>query len=286
MKGQSTIEFLGAAFLFLIALIGSLTMMSGQVPQFRDDVQQSAHNMEIYRLTENMITKPGWHTYGSGGSNWEKNASTISGTTQLGLAADYHVIAWDKLQALSTTGRDRFNYSQFRDINELDNQYYFNFTWYPIVETSKTFTRGSSPSYIDEPTDDDSDGSRYYNAENRVHYGTFRLNGSEFPFLVAAFDGVYNTVYVTGNPGDWNFYESSEHKVGDVISLDGTEFRVKKIQNRERRPGAAVILSRHLKSFGAPPETADSTTVKLNRYVSLRAPETDKEVVRMGVLSW
>lgn len=287
MKAQATIEFLGGALLFLIALVGSLTLMSNQVPEFTADVAESAHNMEVYRITSNMITKSGRHNFGAGGGNWEKNSTTIAHTTQLGLASDYHVIEWDKVQSLSTTGSNKFNYSQFREVHNLDNSYFFNMTWMPVVETSKSFTRTMPPSspLIDEPTDDNNDTSPYSTAENRIHYGTFKYNGSEYPFLVVAFNGVYDTVYFTGNDDDWKFFEDDEYKVGDRITMQGREFKIEKIQNRERTPGAAVILKNHLKSFGSPRDS-ESTTIKLNRYVSLEAPNTDRGVVRMEVLSY
>ncbi len=280
MKGQSTIEFLGGLFLFLIALVGALTLMSDQVPEFTEDVEQSSHNMEIYRLTSNMMTESGRHTFGAGGTNWEKNSSTVAATTQFGLADDYKLLNKEKVDNLSTTGVNSLNYSQFREINSLDHQYFFNFTWFPIVETSNLFTRTEPPPGIDEPNDD----PQYSNSENRIHYGNFTIDGLEYPFLVVAFDGVYDTVYFDTDR-DLNFFEENKRKPGGTVFMNGTEFTLEKIQNRERRPGTSVILSTHLKSFGPNSEGTEVRT-KLNRYASLNATETDTEPVRIEVLSW
>ena len=281
MKGQSTIEFLTGLFLFLIALVGSLTLMSDQVPEFTEDVEESSQNMEMYRLTTNMLTKSGRHNFKDGGTEWEKNSSTVGNTTQFGLAEDYFVLDKDKIDALSTTGQGKFNYSQFRDINDLDNQYFFNFTWMPIVESSKSFTRTQPPPGFNEPDDDPA----YSNAENRVHYGNFRIAGDEYPFLVVAFNGVYNTVYFDTNR-DYNFFESNKRKLGETVKMNETEFKVEQIQNRKRKPGTSVILSTHLKSFGANLDGARGSRTKLNRYASLKAQGTDKEVVRIEVIAW
>ncbi len=280
MKGQSTIEFLGGLFLFLIALVGALTLMSDQVPEFTEDVEQSSHNMEIYRLTSNMMTESGRHTFGAGGTNWEKNTSTVAATTQFGLADDYKLLNKEKVDNLSTTGVNSLNYSQFREINSLDHQYFFNFTWFPIVETSNSFTRTEPPPGIDEPNDD----PQYSNSENRIHYGNFTIDGLEYPFLVVAFDGVYDTVYFDTDR-DLNFFEENKRKLGGTVFMNGTEFTIEKIQNRERRPGTSVILSTHLKSFGPNVEGTEVRT-KLNRYASLNATETHTEPVRIEVLSW
>ncbi len=284
MKGQSTIEFLGGLFLFLIAIVGALTLMSDQVPEFTDDVAQSSHNMELYRLTSNMMTESGRHTFGAGGTNWEKNSSTVAATTQFGLADDYKLLAKDKVDNLSTTGANSLNYSQFREINSLDHQYFFNFTWFPIVETSSSFIRTEPPPGVVEPDDAENPNYVYSNAENRVHYGNFTINGTSYPFFVAAFDGVYDTVYFDSTR-DLDFDVEDKQYVGDTLVMEGVDFRIIKIQNRERRPGTSVILSTHLKSFGPNPEGTEVRT-KLNRYASLNATETDTEPVRIEVLSW
>ncbi len=283
MKGQSTIEFVGAMLLFLIAVVSSLTVISGKVPQFTEDLEDKSQNMEMYRVTNTLSTASGRHSYGSGGPNWQKNSSTVSATERIGLAQDYHVLNFSKVRALSTTGSDGLSYGNFREITNLDNQYNFNFTWMPTVETSSSFIRTNPPSNppINEPNGD----PRYSSAENRVHYGSIRINGTSYHFLVAAYDGVYNTVYF--DPfGSWNFQAGDKRKVGDTVVMDGRNFTIEKIQNRDRTPGASVILSRNIKTFGVNTESADNTAVKLNRYGVLAANNTDREIVRMEVLSW
>lgn len=286
MKGQSTIEFLGSVLLFLIVLVASLTVMSNQIPEFTDDVSESSQNMEMYRISNQMMTKPGRHFHDAGGTDWDKNSSTLSSVEEFGLAEDFKVMDKTKVDNLSTTGSESFNYSQFRDLTNLGNQYFFNFTWFPIVETSESFTRTMPPDNppINEP---ESIGSslNYSNAENRVHYGSFKLRGDNYNFLVTAYDGVYNTTYLAEDANTWNFTDSEPLSEEDSVTLDGREFDIIRLQNRDRTPGSAVYLRRAFKSFGPDP-TGNDEVSKLNRYSVLKAPNTDEEVVRMEVFSW
>lgn len=279
MKGQSTVEFLGGMLIFIIALVISLTMMSGEIPAFTSSVEDSAHNMELYRVTNQLMTETGRHSYKSGGPEWEKNSSTIKNVEEFGLAQDYHVLDRDKVKNLSITGGLHFNYSQFRETTNVNNQYYFNFTWFPVVPTSNTFTRTKEPVNppIKEPKTD-----YYSRAENRIHYGKAKFNGSNYKFLVAAFNGVYNTTYVSD---DWNFSGRSPIGIGDQVNL-GEEFEVVKFQNRDRRPGSSIVLKNYLNSFGVNPERTGETVTKINRYAVLDAPSYGAWPVRMEVLSW
>lgn len=280
MKGQNTLEFLVGVLLFILVITASLSIISGRIPAFSEDVEQSAKNMEMYRVTEQILSESGRHSYGTGGTNWEKNSSTVSNTEEFGLATDYHVVALDKIKALSTTGKPAFNYTQFRKLTDVRNQYHFEFIWFPIVETSSSFTRTMPPA---NPPIVSPDSSRYSQAENRVHYGSLLMNGTQYNFLVAAFDGVYNTTYVSES--NWDFENAPPHGTGDVIQLDSRDFEIVKFQNRDRKPGASVILKRHLKSFGSNPPEIGSVT-KLNRYAVLKTPDTDKGLLRMEVLAW
>jgi hypothetical protein len=279
MKAQSTIEFLGSVFLFIVAIVGALAVMSDRVPEFTEDMDMASQNVEAYRITETMMSKPGRHSYGSGGSNWEKNISTVSDMERFGLANDYHVMNRSKLDAI--TGSD-LNYSSFVSATDAENDYFFNFTWFPVVETSRSFKRNSPPS---SPPIIEPENVSYNQSENRVHYGSFRLNGSEHAFLVAGFEGVYDTVYINST-GPWNFSEGVNRTVGEDFALNGKNFTVESIQNRRRTPGASFILSRPLGSFGDPPSFTDTERVKFNRYATLAMEDTESEVVRMEVFSW
>lgn len=272
-KGQSTIEFLGTSLMF-IALLGSILMVaSDSIPQFDDEVEEARMNMEIHSLTSKMLTQPGST---SSSSNWEQNPGNIQ---TFGLADKNGEVELSKIGALddSANNPSTLNYTEFREVTEINNQYRLIFTWYPLVETYKTFTRSDPPSKILEPTVDE-----YMNADNTVHYGTAFINGHEMKFVVTAHDGLYDTVYISEN---WNFGTSERAQRGQVVNIQGMDFTVSSFQNRVNDPGNLVIFSSQIKDFGAPQEQA-STVVKLNRYAVLKDIESDDFPVKIEVLTW
>ncbi|MEF8880494.1 MAG: hypothetical protein V5A72_01535 [Candidatus Nanohaloarchaea archaeon] len=278
-KGQSTIEFIGSMLIFLIVLVTSLTVMSDRMPEFSSDVEESSTNMEMYRITNQIMTDSGRHSFGSGGYDWEKNSSTVANTEEFGLANDFHILNKSKIDKISTTGDSVFNYSQFRDLKKLNNQYRFNFVWFPIVETSGSFTRTKRPSNppIREPSDPE-----YQNAENRVHYGSMEMLGTRYKFLVAAYNDIYNRTYISDN---WNFSTSDSYGEGDNVTM-GKDFKIENFQNRDKQPGSSIIFRKHINSFGLNPRGASGPVTKMNRYAVLEANQTDREIVRMEVLAW
>ncbi|MFB6208328.1 MAG: hypothetical protein ABEJ69_03185 [Candidatus Nanohaloarchaea archaeon] len=278
MKGQFTLEYIGAAVFFLLTVVGVAAMGANKIPKFQEDMKTSSLNMEAREVTERMLSSPGYHDYGSGGTDWERNVATISHTTEFGLASDYLVVEKDKLENLSYTGADQFNYTQFKRVAEVEHNYLFNFTWMPVVETPRSFIRGSPKGPVGtEPT-----SASYPTANNRVHYGTLYIFNREYKFLVTAHDGVYDTLYYSG---DWNFDDNIPYSRGEKISLRGREFRITKFENRGDTPGTSVILSRHVKTFGGSIDQ-DSRVIKLNRYAVLNARNSDPQPLRIEVLAW
>jgi hypothetical protein len=230
----------------------------------------------MYTLTEKLISEPGYHDKSGGGSDWENNINSVQ---DFGLASDYLTLEKDKIDAISTTGDSSFNYSQFKNVSDIENQYNIEFKWLPVVETSKSFTRNQSPSKITEP-----DSDYYERSSNEVHYGSLRLNGSNYNFLVTAHDGIYNTTRVREN--DWNFLGEPYYGENDYILLDDYNFTVERFQNREDERGASLILGNTIKSFGPNPEGVDQSVIKLNRYAALDVEDSEYQPVRMEVLSW
>lgn len=273
MKGQSTIEFLGTSLMF-IALLGTiLTVASDTVPMFDNEVQEARLNMELHDVTNNLLTNPG--STGSS-SNWEKNP----GATQvLGFADQMGEVERTKIGALDddSNSNNLVNYTEFREITGVENQYRFIFTWYPIVETYKTFTRSEPPSKILEPTIEE-----YTDDGNTVHYGSAMINGHKMKFLVTSHNQVYDTVYISPT---WSFRGSQPHVRGEVVTMQGQQFTVKKFQNRAEDPGNLVIFSSKIKDFGAQQAQA-SRVVKLNRYAVLKDIGSNDFPVKIEVLAW
>ncbi|MFQ3308205.1 MAG: hypothetical protein ACI977_000433 [Candidatus Nanohaloarchaea archaeon] len=274
MKGQSTIEFLGTSMMF-IALLGTIIMVaSDSLPRFDSEVEEASLNMELQTLTTKMLTQPGETTGGS--SDWERNPDLIE---TFGLADKSGEVERSKIQALddSSNSPSTLNYTEFRSTENIENEYRMVFTWYPIVESSKTFTRTNSPSKIQEPTT-----SEYTDDGNTVHYGSAMINGQDMKFLVTSHDNVYDTVYISP---EWNFLNAEPRVEGEVVDIQGQNFTVSEFQNRDENPGNLVIFSKNLNDFGAIQGQA-STVIKLNRYAILKDVGSDDFPLKIEVLAW
>lgn len=281
MKGQFTIEYIGSAIFFLLTLVGVAAIGAGKVPQFQSEIHESSLNLEARMITNHMLSSKGYHDYGPGGTNWDQNTATVSNVVEFGIARDYMEVEMDKIENLSTVGVTDFNYSQFKRVTGAMHNYRFNFTWMPIVETHNTFVRGDPPvidgENLTEPT-----ASSYDNADNTVHYGNITLYNREFKFLVTSHDGTYDTVYASST---WDFSGDSPRNVRDTVLLSGNRFRVVSFQNLGKKTGTSVILSRHLKTFGANIDR-ESKVIRMNRYPALYRPDSELEPVRMEVWIW
>lgn len=275
LKGQINIEFLASAMLYLIALGAVVTASSAVLPSYSQETQKAELNLEARSTTFKLLTDEGEHGFSGGGTNWQKNNTTRDATETLGLSngKDFHLNR-AKLNALRNVGEDYFNYSQFRKIADVENQYKFNFTWTPIVNTEKSFTKGNSPGFITEP---DTTEPPYSLVDNEVHYGSITISGENHKFLVTARNGVYNAT-ITSN--DWDFVDDPSYGIGESILLSTTEYRVERFQNRDDDRGAIMVLARNLKTFGAKIGDA-STVIKFDRYAVLEG-----EPVRIGVWTW
>lgn len=278
MKGQISIEFLAAFFLYLLAIVVVFQAISGEVDPFQSSLEQKPLHYEAKYVSDQILTKPGYHTFGAGGTDWEENLSTMDEMTNFGLAKDYLVLDRGKLENVSTVGSSKVNYTTFRETLGLDNQYEFNFILKPIVETERSFERNSSSAPVTEP-----DTGLYSVSGEEVRYGTVRLGGQNVHFLVTSHRSSYNTTYVSTND---DFDEGERPMgVGDQFTVSGREYTIETIQNRKYEKGSLLTLRRHVKEFGAQrDQTAE--IVKINRYVTYRAEGSERQPMLVEVYAW
>ncbi|MFB6291921.1 MAG: hypothetical protein ABEI58_00845 [Candidatus Nanohaloarchaea archaeon] len=288
MKGQIHIEFLAAAFIYLIALAALVTLGSGAMPSFSGDVTEASLNLEARQVSTKMLSNPGGHSYSGGGTDWEANNDTVREANAVGLADGFLDLERDKIMRLRTINPrnndfNYLNYSQFKDITGADHQYRFNFTWMPVIETHRTFTKGQgdsvSPS-ITEPQIRDADGDLTYygRAGNEIHYGSAVLRGKTYNFLVTSHNGVYNTTYVSRT---WDFRNERIFGRGDrLYEYPGEYYVLDSFQNREDEPGSILVLQSHLKTFGASIDD-DSQVIRLQRFATM-----ESEPLKVEVWTW
>ena len=288
MKAQFSIEYFGSMLLFLIAVLGIASIGAGQVPEFRDDVEEASLNLEAYSVSTRLMSQPGYHRNGGGGTEWEQNIDTIRDIEDVGLASEYKVLQKDKIDRLSTIGDNSLNYSLFTDKVDLSNDYRFRFTWMPMITTSDSFKRSNSPDFIAEP---ESTVDSYWNADNDVHYAVHDFVSDRYCFMTVSHNGVYDTLYKTEYnasafyPCDFfTDYKYTRHQLGETVTLAGYPFRVQEFQNRQNEPGTMTVLKRTVTTFGASFDQ-DSRVVKLNRYAALEAGNTIHPL-RLEVWAW
>jgi hypothetical protein len=282
-KGQISLEFV-TSILFVIFILAFLIFtITDYVPRIEEYNQRAQVNLEARSLTEMLMTSPGYHTFRDNGTNWEKNSSTLKNAREVGLASDYHVIQKDKVMSLVTAGQDGLNYSRFREIANFENQYRFEFTVLPIINTHRKFTRTEPPR---NPEIIEPENPEYDDSGNRIGYGSIRMGGTKYNALTTSHDGRYDTLYlVNQSSNDWNFTDAGRYIEGDTITLGGRNFEIEGFQNSGDKIGNIVVISRQLKTFGSALDTS-ATIIKLNRYAALEQPGADLHPLRIEVFSW
>lgn len=278
MKGQINFEFLVAAALYLLAVGTVILNSSSFIPDYRDSLDSASKHTEARAITSTMLTEPGSHTYGAGGENWEKNLSTQSSISGFGVALGFHELDLSKVETLNTVGESGLNYTEFRRVSGVANQYRMRFVLLPVVETPREFRKDDPPNSPNIRTPRTTEFSR---AGNTVHYGNETVGGRDIRVLATSHDGAYDTAYLSGDD-DWDFNDpqTESRSVGDKVRTPEVVLTLDAFQNRRNDKGAAVFFSGDIKVFGASPDVA-SDIVSLDRYAELKG-----EPVRVEVLAW
>ena len=281
--GQVTIEYL-LSTLFVIIMLSTLLLLSvDRVPEIDEASNPAEVTMEARRISSMMITSPGSHSYGTGGSKWEKNSSTLQNIDSIGFATDYHAVDRDKVENLTSYSSDGLNYSVFRKLTNIDNQYRFLFTYMPVIHTPESYRRNNPP---EDPNITEPQSSDYDSSGNTVRYGGFTIGGTEYNFIVTSHNDVYDTVYRNRHSNQrWDFTSSPRFEVGEEIKLDGRNFTLRTIQNTERKSGSFFLVSRQFKQFG-PSFDATASIQKLNRYATLNETGTMLQPLKIEVFAW
>jgi len=281
--GQVTIEYL-LSTLFVIIMLSTLLLLSvDRVPEIDEASNPAEVTMEARRISSMMISSPGTHSYGTGGSKWEKNSSTLQNIDSVGFATDYHTLDRDKVENLTSYSSDGLNYSVFRSLTDIDNQYRFLFTYMPVIHTPESYRRNNPP---EDPNITEPQSSDYDSSGNTVRYGGFTIGGTEYNFIVTSHNDVYDTVYRNRHSNQrWDFTSSPRFEVGEEIKLDGRNFTLRTIQNTERKSGSFFLVSRQFKQFG-PSFDATASIQKLNRYATLNETGTMLQPLKIEVFAW
>lgn len=282
-KGQVTIEFLLSTIFVIIVLSTLLYFEAENVSRIDESYNPAEVNMESRRMSTGLITSKGSHDFGSGGAEWEKNMSTLQNIESLGLSSDFHVLEREKIENLTSYSADGLNYSKFRELTDLENQYRIIFTYLPVVHTSNKFTKRSPP---ENPNITEPDNSDYVTAGNDVRYGDIVIGNKKYNFLVTSHGGEWDTVYRNRHSvGRWNFSDTSSNAEGDLVNLDSRDFTLRNIQDTSEKGGTSVLFARQFNIFGPSFDTT-ANIQKLNRYAVLNETGTSLQPVRLEVFAW
>lgn len=280
-KGQVSLEFLASSLFIIIVLTAILLDSADYVGQISERNDRATVNLEARRVTEALMTSAGRHSYGTGGTDWERNRDTIDSVEQVGLARDHYVIDSEKLNSLSTRGTEKLNYTRFREVAGIENQYRFEFILTPILNTEKEFTRTRPPRNpsIKEPEND-----QYRSSGNRVGYGQETIQGNTYRFLTTSHNGIYDTLYLIDSSRGWDFTTAERYTEGERFVKNEDRFEVSSFDNAGAKTGDLVVLTHQVKTVGSAVDISSSVT-KLNRYAAY-STENSMHPMRIEVLSW
>lgn len=285
MKGQINFEFLVAAIVYLSA-IGGVLFASSAIPSFQSSTERANSHMEARAISNHLITQPGYYETSTTGTDWEESEKRIKNLESVGLADSSHRINRQKLEQLQTVTvqepETKVNYTRFREIMDVENEYKLTFVWFPTSDTHRDFTKGNPPSDPDEDGQTETfiepkEESYAERAGNKVNYGQLSLRGVTYNILVASHNETYDTVRINNN--GWDFEDNTKLSEGQTRDLGNQEYTLHRIQNRDREQGAAVMFKKEIKEFGSSP--GNKETVRLARYATMSSYP-----LRVEVLAW
>lgn len=243
---------------------------------FADRSDRLQQNLEAQEVTSEMMNSEGSPT------DWETD-----NVESFGLAAENEkllVLDRDKIKTLNSlddpeqSGED-LGYNQFVAMTGVENQYLFNFTWFPTVTTFENYEKNEPPEepYIREPTG----VTEYGNADDKVHYGNATLEDQIYKFLITSQNGEYQDVYISQS---WDFRGVEPIQKGQTKGILPDNLDLEIIQNQPDQPGTMLIFRKNLRQFGAQRDRS-SRSFKFNRYGMINDGE-QKHPIRVEVTVW
>lgn len=251
MKGQINIEYIGAAILFFLGVGVVIFVGINILPEYQDDIESQAKYYEAQRVTTQMMATEGFTLADAGANNWSYSDPRAQWVDDFGLKNEEGELSKEKIERLSNSDElGKVNYTQFRNVADVENQYHFKFISRPVFEYNGSFMRTDPPEdpEIIEPEED------YQFKDNRVVYGENRYLGDVYRYLIVSEDLEYDRVYFSE---DWNFTDSDPVHLGETVDLHDRELVLDHVTNVENSPGSFALLEKQIHEFGAPVGAAD-----------------------------
>ncbi len=240
MKGQINLEYINAAFLFILSIGIVIFISLDAIPAFEDQTETSELYYEATALSEKLLNTQGYTTEDGGTTKWADSADRIEDTVKIGLQDSTGNVSLSKIEALDpvSTSPGKINYSEFRSATGVSNQYSLDFTLKPVFEAHGSFLRTKPPS---DPPVQEPDRDSYDNAGNRIFYGHDTVYGDDYFYLIVPHDNSYDTLYISKS---WNFQDSETQRLqtDDRTNLYSRDLGVSYFTNAENTPGNYVLL--------------------------------------------
>jgi hypothetical protein len=262
-NGQISIDYIAGALVFFGSIIVLISSVLNVIPQFQNTHAVNELELAGWGLSETMMNDPGyWSNTSGNGTDW--HTASPANVTVIGVqAANRTGISAAKIRAL----RD-MNYRRVQRILGTTRQFTVSFTKILHIDTYRRFNRsGSSPGFITEP-------SYPGGTAETVHYGSKKIDGTPYRFLLADSAGWYNNLWVSE---DWDFTDADTTKYNlttdQVITLDADAYRIN-IGDVQIGQGNTVILKRRIGRIGTPPTANTGNIIEMKRYGTTKQTDT------------
>lgn len=251
MKGQLSIDYIAGALVFFAALVLLISNVLGTIPQLEEQYQTNELQLTAWSLSEVLLHDRGyWSNATENGTNWHVNLRTQD-TEALGLQGA-NGLSREKLQALQN-----MNYQRITNILHINTSFNMELTEFLYIDTHRSFTPGSDPGFITEPTYSG-------NVRGDVQYGSERIDGTSYYFLLANTVGWPNSLWVSE---DWNFTDATYYNLSttSVVTLEDNTYLANPSSNQISE-GRALILQRRVGRVGTVPSGSVDDIRQITRY--------------------
>ena len=251
---------------FFVSVLFIVTGVLNAIPEFTDQVVQNRLETQAWSLSTVILSTPGyWKNISDDGTSWERKTEYVR---SFGLESEERPgLEREKIQAL-----DSIAYSEMKRILATEFDFSMDFTEYMVVDTS--VPESDIPSEVNIPSEYDG---------QRLNYGSKRVEGEGYYFLVHGFPGDYN-VSISGTRD----FSQPEGELNIDIDGSGTvDFGARQysldIPNSGvyESEGNMVVLQTSIQRIGrrTPPDPGE--VVSIRRFSNI-----EENVVRMDMRMW
>jgi hypothetical protein len=148
---------------------------------------------------------------------------------------------------------------------DVDHEFTVSFTELLHIDTYKRFNRtgsggpGSTPPFITAP-------AYPSGTADIVHYGTQKVRGEPYYFLLADSSGWYNMLWMSD---DWDFTDSNTTRYNmttDTVVTVGANAYAVSIADTQIGSGNVLILERRIGRVGTPPPSNTGNVIETTRF--------------------